>query len=159
MSVCLSVCLSICLSVRSSASLFNDNLRGPYLRAVHTASGHRFKYPEWQYNMSVNPSVSLSVRMPVRTFVCLSVGLLRFCICTHFQCGSPASRCINPHTGVQRTTVGSSQAYISVSPSLCPVVRSACGRRPRGQIPEWQYNISVSPPTWLSTGLLQFLCL
>ena len=42
-----------------------------------------------------------------------------FCICINFQCRGPASRSIYPHSGVRRTPMGSSQAYMSVSMSLC----------------------------------------
>ena len=72
------------------------------------------------------------------SIICLSFlmsgymqAFCNFCICINFQCRCPASQCIYPHTGVRRTPVGSSQdymyihfsLYMSVSLSVCPVVR------------------------------------
>ena len=101
--------------------------------------------------------ICLSIRLsiPLQAFC-------DFCIYINFQCGGPVLQCIYPHIGVWRTPVGSSWAYISVcvSQSICPslrlslcltlwssaspfgnqsawsvIARSACGRRPRVQIP------------------------
>ena len=50
------------------------------MRAAHAAEGHGFKSPEWQYNMSVHPSVHLVVRGPFAIFVFVlisSVGVQR----------------------------------------------------------------------------------
>ena len=88
------------------------------MRAAHADTGQRVKSPEWQYNTYVCPSVRSS-----------AVILQFLYICINFQCGGPASRCIYPHTGVQKTHVGSSRAYTSVcisvyssvSLSICPV--------------------------------------
>ena len=105
----ISLSMSLCISVLSPTSLFVYHLTIPQFRAAHAATGHRSKSPEWQYNMSSHPYFQSFAR------------LLRF-FCINFQCGGPESQLIFPHTGVQRTPVGSSPAYMSVSLSLCLVV-------------------------------------
>ena len=100
--------------------------------------------PEWKYNMPV----CLSGRL---------WGFCNFCIHINFQCGGSAPRCVYPHTGVKRTPVGSSRAYMSIFPSLCPIACVVFCNHPRvpqlrashaaashgANSPVWQYNISV----------------
>ena len=67
-------------------------------------------------------SVRLYVRPYFRTYICLSShpwAVCDFCICIHFQCGGQALRFIYPHTGVQRTPVGSIQDYMHFSLYFC----------------------------------------
>ena len=154
MSVSLSGCPLLFLAIK---------VCGLYLRALDAAAGHGFKSSDWQYNISVHPSVWSSA------------GLLRFFLSVfnsfnnrddyyyyyYYHCGGLASLFIYPHTGVQRTPVGSSRDYVSVclsvglSVSSClrlsllwfsasifgdqsartVIERSACGFRLWGQIP------------------------
>ena len=49
------ICLSVHLVTR--VTFWQSQKRGPQLKTAHEAAGHGFKSPEWNYNMSVHPSI------------------------------------------------------------------------------------------------------
>ena len=72
-------------------------------------------------NQSVRPVIARSAcsrrpRIPQNNMY--SSTLWNVCIFINFMCGGPALKWIYPHTGSQRTPVGSIQDYVSVSPSV-----------------------------------------
>ena len=104
-----SVSLSVCLYVSISSSPRH------FLAIIH--ADRNFAQRLWLQAKGPDPS-SGSIICPPFRLSSHTWSFCDFCIGTNFQFGDSESRCIYPHTGVQRTPVGSSKAYMSVCMSI-----------------------------------------
>ena len=116
--VCLPVCLSVYLSISPSLFLVAHVNFWISKSAARNCAQRMWLQATGSNTLSVS-TIFPSVCPPGRPWV-----FYIFCIYIDFECGGPALQSIYPHTGFQRTSVGSSQAYVSVSLSVslssCP---------------------------------------